>query len=240
MSDVVLVPTAGEVADVAGRRVAVIDVLRATTVILVALERGACRVVPVAELDAARRLRAELPAALLAGERGGFPPEGFDYGNSPVELAGADLAGRTIVLTTTNGTLAVRRAGAAASIVAASLRNAGAAARALAGAGAPVTLVCAGTEGAFTIEDFYCAGLIARDLAAAGRSLSDLAWAAVLLAERPVAEVVNERTCSHVRTLIRRGLGADLPYCLEVDASTAVPTFAPDGAAGSFVLRPTT
>ena len=237
MSDVIIAATAHQVPDVTGRHVAVIDVLRATTVILAALEGGARRIVPVAELDTARRLRAELPGVLLAGERGGFAPEGFDYGNSPVELAGADLAGRTIVLTTTNGTLAVRRAGSAAAIVAASLRNAGAAARELAGSGTPVALVCAGTEGAFTIEDFYCAGLIARELAAAGRGLSDLAWAAALLAERPLAEVVNERTCAHVRTLIKRGLGRDVPYCFAVDASAAVPRFVSEaGGEGGFVL----
>jgi 2-phosphosulfolactate phosphatase len=238
VSDVILVPTAGEVTDVAGRHALVIDVLRATTVILTALERGAARVVPVAELDAARRLRARLPGALLAGERGGFAPEGFDHGNSPVELAGADLAGRTVVLTTTNGTLAVRRCEAAASIVAACLRNAGAAGRELAGAGEPVALVCAGTEGEFTIEDFYCAGIIARELAAAGRTLSDLAWTAALLAERPVAEVVNERTCAHVRTLIGRGLGSDVPYCLAVDASADVPRYVRGGdGGGAFVRR---
>lgn len=236
MTDVILVATAGQAADLAGRHAAVIDVLRATTVILTVLERGARSVVPVAEVEEARRLRAGLPGALLAGERGGFAPKGFDYGNSPVELAAADLGGRTVVLTTTNGTLAVRRAAAAASIVAASLRNAGAAGRELAGAGGPAALVCAGTEGRFTIEDFYCAGLVARQLAATGRSLSDLAWAAALLAERPVAEVVNERTCAHVRTLLRRGLGADVPYCLAVDSSEAVPRYAADADGGAFVL----
>jgi hypothetical protein len=62
--------------------------------------------------------------------------------------------------------------------------------------------------------------------------LSDLAWSAALLAERPVAAVVNERTCRHVRTLIGRGLGADVPYCLAVDASTLVPRFRTEPAGG--------
>ncbi len=230
MNDVILVPTvqSATAAELAGRRVAVIDVLRATTVILTALERGASRVLTVAGLEEARLLRAGLPGALLAGERGGFAPEGFDYGNSPVELSGADLAGRIVVLTTTNGTLAVQRAEPAASIVAACLRNAAAVAGNLASSEGPVALLCAGTEGAFTIEDFYCAGLIARGLASRGYALSDLAWSAALLAQRPVAEVVNERTCSHVRTLIRRGLRADIPYCIECDASTTVPCYVKD------------
>ena len=166
MSDLVLVPTAqsANADELAGRRVAVIDVLRATTVILAALERGASRVLTVADLDEARLLRSKLPRALLAGERGGFAPEGFDYGNSPVEISAADLAGRIVVLTTTNGTLAVQRAQTASSIFAACLRNASAVAGAFAAAGGPIALLCAGTEGAFTIEDFYCAGLIARAL----------------------------------------------------------------------------
>jgi 2-phosphosulfolactate phosphatase len=239
MSDLIVLATAQEATaeELAGRLVAVIDVLRATTVILTALERGAGRVVTVAEVDEARRLRAELPGALLAGERGGFAPEGFDYGNSPVEIARADLAGRDVVLTTTNGTLAVQRAGAAASIVAACLRNAGAVARSLASGEGPVALLCAGTEGAFTIEDFYCAGLIAADLASRGYVLNDLAWSAALLGGRPAAEAINERTCSHVRTLVRRGLAADLPYCLELDASTAVPRYEKSaGGMAAFIL----
>ncbi len=236
MNDLVLVPTAqsANADELAGRRVAVIDVLRATTVILAALERGASRVLTVADLDEARLLRSKLPGALLAGERGGFAPEGFDYGNSPVEISAADLAGRIVVLTTTNGTLAVQRAETASSIFAACLRNASAVARELAAADGPVALLCAGTEGAFTIEDFYCAGLIARALIPRGYALSDLAWSAALLADRPAAEVVNDRTCSHVRTLIRRGLSADVPYCLDCDASTIVPRYAEAGGRAAF------
>ncbi len=238
MSDVILVPTAqsANADELAGRRVAVIDVLRATTVILAALERGARRVLAVAGLDEARLLKSRLPDAVLAGERGGFAPEGFDYGNSPVEISGADLAGRVVVLTTTNGTLAVQRAEPAATIFAACLRNASSVARVLASRDGRIALVCAGTEGAFTIEDFYCAGLIARGLSSHGYVLSDLAWSAALLADRPVAGVVNDRTCSHVRTLIRRGLGADVPYCLDCDASTTVPRYVKDaGGPAAFV-----
>jgi 2-phosphosulfolactate phosphatase len=210
-------------------------VLRATTVILTALEKGASRIIPVAEVEEARGLRARLPGVLLAGERGGFAPEGFDYGNSPVELADADIAGRTLVLTTTNGTLAVRRAQGATLIAAACMRNARAVAEVLASAGGPVALACAGTEGEFTIEDFYCAGMIARALADKGRSLSDLAWSAAFLADRPVAETVNEQTCSHVRTLGRRGLGRDVPFCLACDVSDRVPLYV-IGDGGAFVL----
>jgi 2-phosphosulfolactate phosphatase len=235
VTDVILVPTAAALSGGGGRRVAVIDVLRATTVVLTALEKGASRVIPVAEVEEARGLRSRLPGVLLAGERGGFAPEGFDYGNSPVELAEVELAGRTVVLTTTNGTLAVRRADGAALIAAACVRNAAAVAGLLASADGPVTLACAGTEGEFTIEDFYCAGLIARVLADRGRSLSDLAWSAAFLTDRPVAEAVNRGTCSHVRTLERRGLGRDVPYCLACNVSDRVPLYVPGGN-GAFVL----
>ena len=89
-------------------------------------------------------------------------------------------------------------------------------------------LVCAGTEGSFSIDDFYAAGLIARILAENGFSLSDLAWSAALLAARNVNEVVNEKTCRHLRTLKEKSFSEDISYCLEVDASHIIPIYNPE------------
>ena len=91
----------------------VIDVLRATTSIVYAFAAGCREIRPCADLDEARRLADSLPAgkALLAGERGGMPPKGFDLGNSPREFTPKNCKDRTVVLTTTNGTRAIARAG---------------------------------------------------------------------------------------------------------------------------------
>ena len=82
----------------------VIDVFRAFTTAAVALAQGAEAVVPVATVEEALRLRGENPGWLVMGERGGVKVSGFDYGNSPAELLGLDLSGRTLIQTTSAGT----------------------------------------------------------------------------------------------------------------------------------------
>src|SRR3954451_1319590 len=87
----------------------VIDVLRATTMIVHALVAGCTEVIPVSEVEEARQIAAALPlgSVLLAGERQGLPIDGFDLGNSPVECTPARCRGKTMVITTTNGTRAL-------------------------------------------------------------------------------------------------------------------------------------
>ena len=227
MSRVDLIPTAqaAQGRDVSQTCVAVIDVFRATTSIGAALEAGAQAIVPVAELDQARALKRRAPGAVLAGERGSVPPPDFDMGNSPVAFSAARLQGAQVILTTTNGTLAVANAAGATGIFAVSLRNARQAARTLADQRGSVTLLCAGTEGAFSLDDFYAAGVVARGLAGSGWALSDSAWAAALLAERPVDEVVNRSTCRHYGRLLERGFDDDVSYALTPDSSRLVPVY---------------
>ena len=101
-----------EPAELAGATAVVIDVLRAGTTIVYALAAGAEQVVPCLEVADARAMVEQFPAgtALLGGERQGLPIEGFDLGNSPDEYEPARVAGKTIVLTTTNGTRAMASA----------------------------------------------------------------------------------------------------------------------------------
>ncbi len=102
-------------ADVAGRAVAVVDVLRATTTICTALHHGARAVIVAAEIDEAARLAQALDRrdVLLVGERGGKPIPGFALGNSPREMTTDVVDGKTLVMTTTNGTRALLCAGRA-------------------------------------------------------------------------------------------------------------------------------
>jgi len=104
--DVFFAPAGLATQEVAGRPVFVVDVLRATTVICAALSRGARAVVPVATVEEASRLAQTLgpDAAVLVGERHGEPIEGFDLGNSPIEVTEQRVRGKTLVMTTTNGT----------------------------------------------------------------------------------------------------------------------------------------
>jgi len=83
----------------------VFDVLRATSSIITGLASGVEAIIPVRTVEEARKRKLEDPDLLLAGERGGLPPQGFDLGNSPEEFE--NLKGRRVVMTTTNGTAAI-------------------------------------------------------------------------------------------------------------------------------------
>ena len=138
----------------------VIDVLRATSVICEALAAGYERVVCVGEIEDARALAG--PGVALAGERHNVRIDGFDFGNSPRELAGTAPVAETLVLTTTNGTRALlTAAGRCERVVVASLLNLASVVEAARGAGGDVAIFCAGVEGGFAIDDAYVAGRIA-------------------------------------------------------------------------------
>ena len=140
----------------------IIDVFRAYTFECWAHARGAARVCPIAGLEEAAALKAGHPDWLLAGERHGRPAPGFDFGNSPAQLEHVNLAGRTLLHTTSAGTQGIAAAAGARRILVASLVNAAATARYLRQLGEPrVSLVCMGFENTRpTEEDTVCARYI--------------------------------------------------------------------------------
>ena len=142
----------------------VIDVLRASTMIVHALVAGCTAVIPCEEVDEARRLAASLPGgtSLLAGERHGVPIEGFDLGNSPGECTPEVCRGKTMVITTTNGTRAMLACLDAEPVVIGSFVNFAATTQRLLHETRPIHLVCAGTEGRVSYEDTLLAGAFAR------------------------------------------------------------------------------
>ncbi|HEV3257690.1 MAG TPA: 2-phosphosulfolactate phosphatase [Gemmataceae bacterium] len=140
----------------------VIDVLRATTTIIHALAAGCKAVQPCAEVDEARALAGRMRAGrvLLGGERGGSPLPGFDLGNSPAEYTAKACRGRTLVLTTTNGTRALLRAAEAERVLLAGFVNYSAVCEQVQQDPRPVHIVCAGTEGEVALEDTLLAGAL--------------------------------------------------------------------------------
>ncbi|HEY1859109.1 MAG TPA: 2-phosphosulfolactate phosphatase [Gemmataceae bacterium] len=173
-----LVPPGG----LAGTVAVVIDVLRATTTVIHALAAGCVAVRPVAEIEDARNLADSMRAGrvLLGGERGGKPLDGFDLGNSPREYTGKRCRNATLVLTTTNGTRALLRAAEAERTLVAGFVNFSAICEQLRQDSRPVHIVCAGTDGAVTLEDTLLAGAFVDYLCDAGEvRLNDgarLAW----------------------------------------------------------------
>jgi 2-phosphosulfolactate phosphatase len=215
----------------------VVDVLRASTTIVTALANGARAVVPAAEPAEAVAIAATMPksAVLLGGERGGTRIAGFDLDNSPRAYDASTVAGKTIVFTTTNGTRALLELGAIGEpVIVGALVNANAVARAvLASQADSAILVCAGQDGAFSLEDLLGAGAIASRLSVQASytlEFDDMTAAAVRLFAACSAELFPVvRSAAHARTLERLGLSGDVDVCARLDVFDSAPTLR-DGA----------
>lgn len=194
----------------------VVDVLRATSTIAQALASGYRRVLCCAEIEEARALREEIPDSLVGGERKAVRIEGFDVGASPREFL--EPRAETLILSTTNGTRAIlETAKRCEEVLLGSLLNLAAVADAA--EGRDTIVVCAGFQGAFAIDDAYCAGRIVQLL---DRERTDAAVAAATLAHAfPTAlEGLNARTYGPP------GLEEDIVFCARENALAVVPRLA--------------
>jgi 2-phosphosulfolactate phosphatase len=237
-----LLPALLEPGELAGGVAVVIDVLRATTTMIYALAAGASRVIPCGEIDEARQIAASLPAgtALLGGERGGIRIPGFHLGNSPTEYTPAIVAGKTIVMTTTNGTRALLRVGEARRVLVAAFANLNAVVGCLAKETGSVHIVCAGTDGAVTLEDVLCAGCIADGLQRAVPDLDltdDSAALSLNLSETRASHydrfLAVLRTGRGGRNLIENGLEDDISVAARRDIADLVPELSREPLADS-------
>jgi 2-phosphosulfolactate phosphatase len=208
----------------------VVDVMRATSTIAQALAAGYRRVLCCREIDEARALREELgDSAVVGGERNAILVEGFDLGASPREYL--EPRAETAIVTTTNGTKSILAAAATSEVVLlGSLLNLDAVAAEARAHRKDVTVVCAGYQGSFAIDDAYCAGRIVELL---DGDRTDAAVAAAALARfYPSAwEGVNARTYGPP------GLEDDLRWCTQENTLRVVPRFSRMvGAAAEIVL----
>jgi 2-phosphosulfolactate phosphatase len=221
-------------ADVQGRTIFVIDVLRATTTMCAALHHGARALIPVASTEEALRLAQTIGSAdvLLAGEKDCVRIPGFALGNSPLEMTEQAVKGKTIIVTTTNGTKALL-AGQGAAVVyiaaAANLTVAGERAREALEQRRQVGILCSGRETAFGLDDAYCAGRLA--VAALGgpkprKGLNDAALASLDLVRRYGDNWERPLSYSRAgRELVRLGFEADVLDAARLDAYPVLPHF---------------
>ncbi len=198
-----------------------IDVLRATTTMVQALAAGCLAIRPCAEVDEALALASSFPAgkSLLGGERGGLPLPGFDLGNSPREYTAKRCKGLTLIMTTTNGTRALLKAGEADRAFAAAFVNFSAVCEQVCQDPRPLHILCAGTGGEPTLEDTLLAGAFVDVLSETQDvHLNDsarLAWDAfenhgrILFGALEISQGGED--------LIRIGMKDDLTVCAEVD-----------------------
>ena len=195
----------------------VVDVLRATSTMAQALAGGYRRVLCCAEIEEARSLRAELPNALVGGERKAVRIEGFDVGASPREFL--EARAETLILTTTNGTRTILTAAEACEeVLLGSLLNLDAVVRAVLERGRDVVVVCAGFQAAFAIDDAYCAGRIVQLV---GAERTDAAIAAELVA-RAFPDAWSGLTA---RKYGPPGLDEDIRFCAQESVLDVVPRF---------------
>lgn len=225
------IPTVGETfgRDLAGKTAIVIDALRATSVIVTALANGAAAVAAAETVAGAKQMAGEKD--LLAGERQCRRIPGFHLGNSPAEFTRGTVGGRRVVMTTTNGTRGIQKAGKAAGVLAGSFLNASACARAAVMLKRDIFIVCAGTKDEFALEDGLCAGLIASAIrSAAGRDVERDDMTAAM--EAAYAACGGERLANTLlasasgRRLSALGCRDDVLRCAAIDVYDAVPVLA--------------
>jgi 2-phosphosulfolactate phosphatase len=232
--DVFFTPAGLGAAEVQGRIVFVIDILRATTSICAALSHGAKAIIPVGSTEEALRLSQTIGSAdvLLAGEKNCVRIPGFHLGNSPLEMTETAVRGKTIVVTTSNGTGALLACQGAAAVYPAAAVNLSAAAeraREALEADQQVLIVCAGRDGAFSLDDAYCAGRLAAAMFGGTKprsALNDAGLASLDLVRRYGSRWIRPLTYSRAgRELVRLGFRADLRAAARLDAYPILPHF---------------
>jgi 2-phosphosulfolactate phosphatase len=212
----------------------VVDVLRATSTITQALASGYERVLCCAEIEEARELAQTEAPAKLAGERRLEHIEGFDFGNSPSEIAGERPA-RTLILSTTNGTrLLVEAAARFERVYVGSLLNLDAVVAAARESGEDVAVLCAGMLGQLTLDDAYCAGRIAD---AVGGIPADSATVGIRLTRSFGSALDALGSSWSAGNLRQHGVEADIAWCARESVLDVVPQFVRTVGAAAEVTR---
>lgn len=220
--DVCLSPELIHLYDVTDKTVVVVDILRATSCMVTAFAHGVADIKPYADLE---QCKAAITSGYeTSGERNGEKVEGFTRGNSPFEYMEANIRGKHLAFTTTNGTQAIDKAKQAKALLIGAFLNIQAVATAVQELNHPTLIVCAGWKGRFNLEDTLFAGALIQRLSTAFKPEDDAALAAVELYDRAKANPVEFlQKSSHVQRLARLNIHKDIEFCLTPDVYTAVP-----------------
>ena len=208
----------------AGTITVIIDVFRATSTIAAALDHGAVQVLPVADIADCISIGKRMPNSITAGERDGKIAPGLQYGNSPQEYSREFIAGKTLVLTTTNGTRLLHMVRGADSIITGAFVNLSAVCAHLIAQQKPVLLACAAWKDRFNLEDTLFAGAIVSRIGEYFTIDCDSARAARALDQQSRGAYFEYlKDSSHYHRLSRYGQEPDLEYCTRPDIHPVVP-----------------
>ncbi len=223
--EVCLSPALLHLYDTTGSVVVIIDIFRATSTITAALSNGAKCVLPVASVEGCIELGKLIDNSITAGERDGKVAEGLQYGNSPLEYPNEFIKGKTLVLTTTNGTRLLHMVQGASVIVIGSFLNLAAVCDFLKKQNKNVLLGCASWKDRFNMEDTLFAGAVVAEVRDSFDINCDSARAAATLyrdaSEVGLIEFLKDS--SHYRRLSGFGLAQDMEYCTTLNTHPVVP-----------------
>lgn len=202
----------------------IIDVFRATSTIAAALDNGAIKIVPVASVEECISIGNLLPNSITAGERDGKVAEGLEYGNSPSEYPKEFIEGKTLVLTTTNGTRLLHMVKDAASIITGSFPNLNAVCDFIFSQNKNVLLACASWKDRFNLEDALFAGAVASAVSEKFTINCDSAHACISLNNDSKGDYFEYlKRGAHYKRLSGYGLESDMIYCTTPDIHPIVP-----------------
>jgi len=204
--------------------VVVIDVLRATSAITTALHCGVNAIIPVSSVEEARAYKAQ--GYIAGAERDGQVVEGFDFGNSPYAYMGEEMRGKTVVLTTTNGTKAIQMASDREIVVIGCLNNLEYLCQWLCEQHRNTLILASGWKDKINLEDTICAGAIADSLLESRKFRADEdSTVAAKFIYRSAREHLWSflRASSHRRRLIKLNIQRDVKYCLTLDTVPCIP-----------------
>lgn len=209
--------------------VVVIDVLRATSTIATALNNGAACVIPVDDIAKCISI-GKSSGGITAGERDGKIADGLEYGNSPFEYPREFVGGKTLVLTTTNGTrlLHMALARGASHIITGSFANYSAVCEYLISQNQPVLLACSAWKDRVNIEDTLFAGAVIKKIRRHFSINCDASGVAETLYETASSDLygfLKEKNATHYQRLTGFGLEKDLRYCLQMDSANVLPFY---------------
>jgi 2-phosphosulfolactate phosphatase len=217
-----------EVYDTTDSIVVVNDIFRATSAMCTAFEHGAKSMIPVDSIEKAREFQKK--GYLAGAERNAIKVEGFDFGNSPYDYMGENIKGKTLVLTTTNGTRAIEMAkGVSDMIVIGSFLNISALSKWLVKQNKNVLILCSGWKGRINLEDSLFAGGLTEKLIEDGtysleHDVEDSALIALHLFEMAKQDPEKLlKVSSHRRRFSKLNLKEDIRYCLTLDQTKKIP-----------------
>lgn len=216
-----------------GKVAVVIDIFRASSAICAALHHGVKSIIPVKTIEEATSYKKK--GFIAAAERKGAVVDGFDFGNSPYSFMEPNLKGETVVLTTSNGTHALKLAEEyhAGEIIIGSFLNISAICQYLEKSDKDVVLICAGWKNKFNLEDSIFAGEVVSRLKDSFHLGCDAAIAAMHMFENAGDDMEKYlRVSSHARRLRHLNIEKDLKYCLLYDEAPTIPLY------GDGELRP--